>query len=180
MTEHDKTVNFRADRDTVEAAKKKLEFGEMSERLRETLETIAYGAEATERERLREKLRDKRHEGREIDREIQQLRTDREELNRQIERIETRLEQLEEDDGKYDGVLEMLESDLHDGVRITSGSPRVERAAEIGNCEPPQVIDDLKDRNPNVPEKAFRSAAAGEDPDWRDTRTNAFALEDDQ
>lgn len=175
MSKYNKQVVFNATEEAVETAKGKLEHGELSERLRETIRTIAYGAETTERERLREKLKDLREDGREIDQQIRELRVDREEINRDIERVETRLEQLQEDDGKYDGVLEMLETDLSDGVRITSGSPRVQRAAEIGNCEPTQVIDDLKDRNPEIPDKAFRTAHAGEDADWRDTRTNAFA-----
>ena len=167
-------VGFEVDKDTVETAKQKLEFGEMSQRLRETLEAIAHGTEVAEETRLTDRLQTLREERRSLRQQRDNVETDLDEVNRKIERVEQRLDSLREQDGQYDGVLAMLEEDLHSGVRILGGSDKIKRASELGDCSVDEVIEDLKERNPEVPEKAFRPAQAGEPADWQSDETESL------
>ena len=170
----EKLVNFNVDEETYELAKNKLEYGEMSELLRQTVRGVAVGTDTTERERKQELLEDKRKAVRDIDREIDDLENDKDEILREIERIERRLNELLEQDGEYDGVLAMLEEDLHSGVRILGGSDKVAKAAQIGDCSREDVVADLKERNPDVPEKAFRPAELGEPAAWNSDNTESL------
>ena len=167
-------VGFEVDKDTVETAKQKLEFGEMSQRLRETLEAIAHGTEVAEETRLTDRLQTLREERRSLRQQRDEVENGLDEVNRKIERVEQRLDSLREQDGQYDGVLAMLEEDLHSGVRILGGSDKIKRAAELGDCSVDEVIDGLKERNPEVPEKAFRPAQAGEPADWQSDETESL------
>jgi len=168
MTNNDKLVNFKAPETTVEEAKAKLEHGEMSQRLREALETIAHGADVAEETRLTDRLQSLREERRTKRQERDAIEADLEEINRDIERVEQRLDNLREQQGEYDGVLAMLEEDLKDGRRILESSEKVIRAAELGDCSAADVIGDLKDRNPDVPDAAYWKAKPTEDADWQD------------
>jgi len=166
MTKHDKTVNFKANSETVELAKNKLEYGEMSELLRETLDRVAHGADVAEETRLKDALEAIRESKRDLREERQHVERQLEEKSREEERIEQRLDALREQEGEYDGVLAMLEEDLHEGVRIMEGSNKVKRAAAIGDCDPEDVLADLKERNPDVPDKAYRQSKTDEPPKW--------------
>jgi len=174
MSKKDQLVTFKTDETTLEQAKANLEHGEMSQRLRQTLEAVAYGADVAEETRLTDRLQSLRENRRSLRQERDNIESDLDETNRKIERVEQRLDSLREQDGQYDGVLAMLEEDLHTGVRILGGSDKIKRAAELGDCSVQDVVDDLKERNPDVPEKAFRPAQAGEPADWKSDETESL------
>lgn len=163
----DKRVGFRVEEDTYKVAKSKLEHGEMSDRLRETIVEIAHGADTAEKGRVKANLEEWRDERNDIDAEIQKLKSDRRNLERKISRAEDRLNDLQEQTGEYDGTLAMLESDLWDGLRIFDGSKKVKEAASLGDCEAKDVVNDLQERNPEAPACAFRPGRDGEEPNWR-------------
>lgn len=165
--ENKKQVNFNADVDAYEQAKKKTDYGELSEKLRQRVNEIAYGTEVTERKRLREKLNTLRKEKRDIDKKIEDLTHTRDERQREIENVEQRLDALMETDGEYEGFLQALESDLRDGKRVDPGHGKVERAAELGECDPVDVVEALKERNPEVPDMAFRLPKPHEPANWK-------------
>lgn len=164
-------TSFTVDSDALDKAKKKLDHGELSKRLRRAVEEVAYGTETTERARLKEKLETLRSDRREKQQEIENLRHDADELDREITRVENRLDTLMQQDGEYDGFLKSIETDLHDGMRFDPQHGKVEDAAEIGETTPVDVIQDLKERNPDVPDKAFREPEPGEPPKWKDAGT---------
>jgi len=163
-----KLVNFKADAETVELAKSKLEHGEMSERLRQTLEHIAHGADVSERTRLKDQLQEKRRQRREVEQELSTLQSERDELDRDIERIEQRLDELLDKQGEYDGALSMLESELHSGEYVYSEKASVKQAATVGECSPESVVDDVRDRNGDVPDAAFEMPTVHGPNDWRE------------
>jgi len=160
-------VGFEAEKSTVEEVKAKLEYGELSERLRRCLDAIAHGTDVSEETRLTDRLQTLREERRDLRQERDNIEKDIEEKTRDIERVEQRLDNLREQDGEYDGVLAMLEEDLHSGIRILGGSNKVAKAASIGDCSKADVIEDLKERNPDVPAKAFREPKQGEAGNWQ-------------
>lgn len=162
-----KQVGFEVDAEAWEHAKEKAEWGEMTELLRRTVNEKAYGTEVTERKRLREKRDKTRGEIRDIENTIKDEQHKRDEKQRELERIDQRLETLEQQDGEYDGFIQALESDLHSGKRVFVNHGKVERAAELGECDPSDVVETLKERNPELPEGAFREPRAGEEPSWK-------------
>lgn len=158
---------FLVEETTLETAKAKLDHGELSEELRATVERIAHGADVAEETRLKDRLTELREDRRELTNKREQIEDDLEEKNRKIERVEERLDTLREQDGEYDGMLSAMEADLADGVRIRPDSKKVNEAASLAGCDPREVIADLKERNPDVPDKAFRAPKPDEDAKWK-------------
>lgn len=169
MSEDDEKqmVTFNIDLDTYQQAKEKLEHGQMSQELRMKLKRIAYGTDASKREQLREELHTLREDKRDIEREISNLREQRSEKTRKIERVEQRLDDLRDIEGEYNGALEMLESRLLQGERIHENLDGVENAAQLGEKTKQDVLEDLQDRNPEVPLYAFELSPVHEETDWR-------------
>jgi len=163
----EKQVNFEVDADAYDQAKRKLEWGGISRVLRERVHEVAYGTETTERKRLKEKLEQLRKEKREVENEIDDLRHDRDEKEREISRVEDRLDTLIDQEGEYDGFLQSLESDLHEGKRFFEGHGKIESAADLGDCTTEEVILDLKERNPDIPDRAFREPKQSEPGKWK-------------
>jgi len=155
MSDDMKYVGFNAPRESVEKVKSDLEHGGLSRILRERLEEAAYGVEVAERTRVKENLRDLREERRGIESKISKLQNDREEKDREIERLEQKLDRLAEQDGEYDGHLQSIEANLHDGKSVFTGHPLVKSAADAGDCDETDVIQDLQERNPELPESQF-------------------------
>lgn len=158
---NDKLVTFNADPKTWEKAKSKTEHGELSERFREELNAIAHGVEISEQERVSDLLKEKRKDKRDKQREITDLQKDVDEIEREIERLEDRLEALAEQDGEYDGFLQSLDELLKDGQHVFPDHSQIKKAAEIGGCSRTEVINDLKRRNPEIPEKQFEPKLSG-------------------
>ena len=175
MAKHNKQVTFNMDEQTVEEAKDKLEHGEMSEVLREALREVAYGADVAEESKLTDRLRTLREKRRVKRQERDSIESTIDEIDRKIERVEQRLDTLREQEGEYDGVLAMLEEDLDEGVRMIETSTKVKRAATIGGCNTEDVINDLKERNPNIPDRAFRKPQGTEGPKWKTNVENPFS-----
>jgi len=163
-------VNFKAPEEAYETAKDKLEFGEMSEELRGRVKEIAYGAETTRREELREDLEELRSEKRERATKITNLQEQQRETERKIERLEMQLDNIRDTDEEYNGALEMLEEQLHRGNRVHKNHDGLERAANIAEKPKDDVITDLQERNPDVPAHAFELSNPHEPLDWRDVR----------
>ena len=57
--------------------------------------------------------------------------------------------------GPYEATLEMLEETLYAGGRVFEDHGQVMKAAKVGGKETKDVIDELKERNPSVPDHAF-------------------------
>lgn len=152
-------VVFRMDDATVEQAKQKLDHGEMSERLRQTLTAIAHGADASERERVKDRLQDARADRDELQSEIRTKQQQLQTKEREIERLEERLDALMDQESEYDGFLQGIEQDLADGMHVFQGHQKIERAAELGDCSQQDVLDDLRERNPSLPSGQFEAAS---------------------
>lgn len=150
-----KQVVFEADRGTIEIVKDKLEHGQLSEELRIRLEEIAHGTTVSDIERKRDLLTEKRKENRELQQQIRNLQNEYEENERDIERLETELDQLLDESGEYQGYLKALEEDLTDGKHLFVGHKQVEKAAEIGGVSQQDVLETLRERNPDVDETRF-------------------------
>lgn len=155
MADSDSQINFKVDEDAKELAKQRLEYGELSKTLRETVEEIAFGEELSKRSKIESRLDA-------INDRLDELHSEREKINAEIEekeskkeRLDERLSELDSREDEYSAALEMLEDQLMDGTHLDPGHAQIKKAAHIGEKDPEDVIDDLKERNPSVPDYAF-------------------------
>lgn len=154
-----KLINFKVPEDTHKKLKAKLDHGELSERLRETVDAIAYGAEVAEHKRTKEALQEARKDKRDIESDIDTLRDERDEKEREIERLESKLDSLMEQEGQYDGFLQSIEEQMHaEEMRVFPEHAQVKKAAGVGGISPEEVVADLRERNPSLPDQQFEQA----------------------
>jgi len=168
MSDNRKHTGFKVDKQALEDAKESCEHGELSEELRRTVQRLAYGGETTKRERVKDELEELREKKREVIVEKQQLQSKEQELERKIQRKEQELDGLQDTEAEYTGMLETIEADLHDGARVWGTMPKVEKAAHRADKTTAEVIQDLQERNPDIPDKAFRESKPSEPAKWKD------------
>lgn len=149
------TMSVKVEKHLREAAKRNSEHGEISEEFRKTIQRIAYGEEIEQEERLKVELREKRNERDELKGEIREKQAEVETLETEIARLEERVENRNERRDKFEGMVEMLEATLKDGGRVFPEHGQVKQAAAVGEVEPEDVIERLKERNPDAPDHAF-------------------------
>lgn len=157
MTSDKSQINFTVENDAKELAKEKLEHGELSTELRETIHRIAFGEEISKREQSRKRLAELRDEKDRKRSEIREAEAELEEIEDKIARVEERLDNMERREDKYEASLEMLEESLQEGEHVFEDHGQVIKAAKVGGKETEAVIDELKERNPMVPDYAFVS-----------------------
>jgi len=86
---------------------------------------------------------------------IQELQDDLEDVRDQKQALLSKKAEMEEEQNAYEEHLEELEEFLLQGRHLDPSHARVKNAANVGDMEPTEVIDDLKGRNPEVPDYAF-------------------------
>ena len=149
-------INVEVPKRTKELAKEELEHGGLTRVIRERLSEIAHGAESTKKERLKDQLEELRDERKKLKGERMEIDEQLDVVERKIERAESKLDELRDTESEYEGALQIIEEQMHnDGIRIFVGHGRVRDAAKIGNCTEQDVINDIQQRNPNLPEEQF-------------------------
>lgn len=148
-------INFTVDEDAKELAKERLDHGELSNQLRQTIREIAFGEDISKRAKLQDRLDNLKDRRDELKRQKEEIESELDEITSKIERVDNRLSELETKEDAYQGALEMLEDQLMSGTHIDPNHGQVKKAAHLGEKEPDDVIQDLKERNPSVPEYAF-------------------------
>lgn len=161
-------TGFQVPEEDLEKAKRRAEFGELSEELRKTVRRLAYGREKTRREELKDELEEEREEDRRIQREINALKEEQQDVQRNIRDLENQLDDIRDSEAEYEGMLEAISSDLREGTRVTPDATKIEKAAEAGGKTTGEVMNDLRERNPEVPECAYRLAEGHEPGNWKD------------
>jgi chromosome segregation ATPase len=156
--DEDETERVAADvsKDTKEKVKAKLDHGGISREIRKRMREIAHGGDVTERERLKDTLTEKRKQRRQKKSKRDSLNDELDELEIEIERLESDLDDLRDRQGEYEGALQMLEEDMQEhGESVFPAHKKVQHAATLGDCSPEDVIADLKERNPDLPDSRF-------------------------
>jgi len=168
MSDKDDEVRFNVimRKQLREDAKRNSERGELSEDVRDLFRRKAYGTGGTsqnteleqkqaELDDVRDRMDDLRRERRRIDAEIESQES-------RATRLEERISKLEEKGDTFETVVNTLESLMLDGARIFP-----ERVDD--ELDSDRVINELKERNPDIPDTAFRLAKGHEPTDWRET-----------
>lgn len=162
LEEEDVRVTFTVPEGIRDGAKRRLPHGGMSEELRGTLRRIAHGEDMNQRSRLEKQKRDLKKELRDEREKHRDAGANIETLEDRIQGINDELEGLSAKEDRYEAKLENVEYDLRiDGMRLWSDHPAVtDVAAEVGKTGE-GVIKDLKHRNPDVPDHAFKQGNVG-------------------
>lgn len=153
-----------------EAAKRNSEHGEISERVRDVLREIAYGENIAEHERKKQELAQTRQKKDELRNKLTEIQAELENVERKERRLEEQIEQSQTTEQEYKTILQTLEAEVRDGANITVQRRSVKNAAEIKGIEPEEVVGELKDRNPEIPEHAFQPPRES-DRSWLGTDT---------
>lgn len=151
-----KVVSAEVPESIHESVKRKLEYGGLTREIRDHLRRIAVGEDMNQRSRLERQLE-------ELQEERDDLRAQRREIEASIETVETKINgvqhdisQLSSQEERYEAKLEELEFDLREGgKRFYPGYKRIERIAGETQRESEAIIEDLKARNPDIPDFAF-------------------------
>jgi len=162
-----KQAAFEVESHVYEAAMSKLEYGEMSQLLRDTVKEIAFGEDLSRREQIKRRLEQLRDEKADIRAQINRLQAEEDKLQRAISQNELRLDNTNDKEAEYRGALETISEYLHSGARVTIDNPQLARAAAIGDVSVSTALGDLQEMNPDVPTTAFTAPAAGEEPNWQ-------------
>lgn len=156
MSDEKVQVSHLVPEHTRDAAKSNAEHGELSEKVRVLYESIAFGEDIGERSQIERELQSVRSEKDDIRKEIRELQADLESLEKREARLEERVSNLSSKEDKYEGAIEMLEEQLYNGTRVDPNHGGVKRAAGLTDAKPEAVIKTLKERNPNIPDHAFK------------------------
>lgn len=158
MTDDQKRIAADIDEDTHAILKEKLEYGELSEVIRDVANTIAFGDGWDRRTVIDRRIEQKRQE-------LSTLRDQRREINGKIESIEDRIDELEDrrervetEAEQYTGALWSLEQSFRAGElgHLDPEHGRVKSLANEFGKSPESVLDELRERNPDVPDYAFK------------------------
>jgi len=87
--------------------------------------------------------------------QIKDLQEELQQILEEKEALLSKKEKMQEEQNAYEEHLEELEEFLLQGRHLDPTNPRVKNAASIGDVDPTEVIKELKERNPDVPDHAF-------------------------
>jgi len=161
--------NVKMRRQLREDAKRNTERGELAQDVRDLFRRRAYGEQAagetSELERTKAELRKVRERIDDLRRERGKIENEIQDQERRAARLEERMDQLEDNHSQLEQALEMLENLLQNGERMWP--TRIKNAADVDRGTADQLYQQLKDRNPDLPPKAFEEPGVYDNADWR-------------
>lgn len=156
MTDEDVRVSHIVPADDRDAAQENTERGEISDAIRYVYRAFAdgeaypgIGRDAAERAALQTRI-DRLDEYESSVAEI------REDMTEYVATLEERKEERIAARDEYEDRLRSLEADLRDGAHVDPEHGKVRDAAKSCGRSPTEVVEELKQRNPDVPDHAFR------------------------
>ena len=155
-----KQVIANVPEDIHQKAKDRLEHGGMTRVINEALETVAYGGTWDSRSAIDIQLNTKRQE-------LKQARSERRAINTRIENLEDDISDLEQareeqetEQDRLEGALWSFEQTFRSGeTRAVEENKQLQGIATEFRMDVEDVIDALRERNPDVPDAAFKPPA---------------------
>lgn len=149
-------VNHLVDKSIKERAQKNAtEWGELSEAVREVYRLYANRGEFSDVGRLELKLVKAEHDRERIQEQIDELTSQLESVKSREDELRERIDEREEMSREYEELLETIESEIRDGASVFPEHGMIQDAAKRSGKSAEGVIDDLQDRNPDLPDAAF-------------------------
>lgn len=145
-----------------DAMMRNLDHGEFSERVRRMAQRIAFGEEVGDRHAIKAELQNEREHVDELQAHIESLQAEKREVQSRVNRLEERQDRLTSREDKFEAKLESLEQQLYSGNHVYESHGAVEGAANTGEMKPEHVIEKLVERNPHIPDHAFKKYGSTE------------------
>lgn len=136
--------------------------GDLSDAVRMAYRTIAYGDDYQNTTRLKQRLERAKNEYRRLVEEKEAIEAEMHDCEERIRSLREQLDEAQKADERYEQLLEELEEKLYAGSHVFPNHGDVIEAAEIGSVSEQEVIDELRERNPEIPEDAFVPASEAE------------------
>lgn len=162
------TMGAQVPVETAEVAKEKLEYGEWSEYARELAEVIAFGDGFNERtpyDVVIAKKKDELDHAREMRAEWE---SEVQSLTEEIENLKQEREEYKTTEDQFEGALWQLEQDFRAGEigHLDETQPKIKNLAERFDKTPESLMETLRQRNPDVPQYAFKPLQAVREKFW--------------
>jgi chromosome segregation ATPase len=168
MNEEKVRFTVQMPRSLREDAKKSADHGDLSNEIRKLFRHKAYGLgdgeTTTELDETEAKLKSVRED-------LDNLRERRNDLESKISskeakenRLVEKLDRLKQEREDRSQTIEVLENMLYDGQRIFM--ERIKNYADVSEGQAIDMQQELKDRNPDVPDEAFELSEAHEPTNW--------------
>ena len=159
-------VNHLVPESIRDTAQENGEHGEVSEAVRTAYRIVAFGEEFGGANRLEMELRKVQDEKQRTEAKIREVEAELENLAQREEQIKDRIADVDSRNERFEKTLSDLEAMLDRGEAVFEGHAAVQSAARLGSRNPHEIVETLKDRNPDLPEKAFKDQRKVETP-WR-------------
>ncbi len=144
-----------------EQASKNTEYGVVSEAVREVYRLLAEGADL-DAVRLEMKLNMVRRDRKRVEEQIADLRSELDHLGSREDELKERVEQYTDREDEYERLMSELDEELTNGYAVFTDHGKVQKAAQASDKTPSEIMDALRERNPNVPEPLFEDATESE------------------
>lgn len=149
-------------KNTKQIAKRNLEHGGLSREVRATLARIAHGEEVAEVRQVKDNLEDLRDERANLKQKRDTIENELQDVERKIERGEAKLERLRDIESEYEGRLKGIEERMQqEDMHVWPEHGVVKSTAEDYGQEPDDIIQDLRERNPELPDEQFQTKGRG-------------------
>lgn len=171
MTEGEEVrFNVKMPKELREDAKRNTQRGELSQEVREVFRRKAYGMGS---EGVASELDQALAELEEVRVSINKAKLERDKINAKITskekreaRLEERVERLRQEREEMNQVVNTIENMLQEGDRMFP--TRIKNAADVDESTAVEIHQELKDRNPDLPDVAFQEPGIHAPTDWKD------------
>lgn len=158
-------VNHLVPSDIKERATENAEHGELSEAVRDVYRMYATTGGAETLAQLEIKLRKTRRERDRLEDKLEAIQEELGEVREREEEIQEEIREYEQETTEYERLIAELEALLHDGQSVFPSHGKVKTAASVSGVPVTDVIEDLKDRNPELPGTRFEKGSESDEPE---------------
>lgn len=148
-------VNHLVPSDVKKRAMENAEHGELSEAVRDVYQMYATTGGAETLAQLEVRLRKTRRERENVEDQISALQDELDALRGRETDLQEKIREYEQETTKYERLLNELSAQLRDGTSVFPTHGKVKTAASVKGCGVGEVMDELRDRNPDVDEALF-------------------------
>lgn len=133
--------------------------GELSEAVRDVYRMYATAGGAETLAQLEVRLRRTRRERESIESRIESLQDELAEVRERETELQEEIREYEQETTEYERLMGEMSAMLRDGKSVFPTHGKVKTAASVKGCGVDEVVSELKDRNPDIPEEQFQEGA---------------------
>ena len=152
-------VNHLVPADVKAQASAVANWGDLSEAVRNVYAAFARSGGDEDVVRLQAELESVQTQREVIREQVESLQAELESLDEREAELQRQIQAAEEEATTYQSLLDELLDALDSGQSVWPEHGGVEDAASVKGCTPDDVIDDLKDERPHLPDNRFTEGA---------------------